>query len=546
MLHLHFLKIEQQNQLTMQKLYVPYAEIDALSKYDKAYAQNDESLKPFYKYDVSLDSFEQIIKDKQKDKTDRALLYKVLKAQYATVPTSDAVLANIEKLQSDNTFTIITAHQPTLFTGPLYYIYKLVSTVNLAKALDKKYPNYQFVPVFYMGSEDHDFDEISYLHLFNKTIRWVNDTQGPTGMMDTDSLAPTLAEVKEVLGNSENAQHITALLDKCYAAGKSYAQASFEFTNELFKAYGLVIALTSNADLKRSFIPIMKDELLNQSSKKLVAATIAQKEKADFKAQASPRDINLFYMQKGVRERILLENGIYTVNNRSEKFTEAQILEELDRHPERFSPNVILRPLYQELIFPNLCYIGGGGELAYWKERLTQFEYYHLNFPMLLRRNSVLWMDNGTKKKLDKLNLSITDIFGELEALLKTFIKKNTTEELSLANEKAAIAATFDSVLVKAKSIDNNLERSVNGEMIKILNALDKLEAKLISAEKRNHETTLHQIRSIRDKFFPNNGLQERYDNFLQFYLKHGDSFIETLMAELDPLNRDFAVLIED
>ena len=247
-----------------------------------------------------------------------------------------------------------------------------------------------------------------------------------------------------------------------------------------------------------------------------------------------------------MRERIVLEDGVYKINNQKTTFTEAEMLEELNNHPERFSPNVILRPLYQELIFPNLCYIGGGGELAYWRERLTQFEFFNLNFPMLLRRNSVLWVDKGSKKKLDKFGLTIHDIFGEIEALLKDFVKDNTEEELSLAAEKQTIENIFNQVSEKAVSINKNLERSVKGEMTKVLNALNKLESKLISAEKRNHETTLNQIRSTKEKLFPGNGLQERYDNFLQYYLKHGDNFIQTLIDELEPLNRDFTVLIEE
>ena len=550
MLHLHFnseqIKTKTIQLNNMQKINIPYAAINYLSKSDKAYANNDKTLRPFYKYDVSIDSFQQIIEDKQKESTDRKALYKVISEQYKTVETTEAVLQNIEKLQSNNTFTIITAHQPSLFTGPLYYIYKIVTAINLAAELNEKYSIFHFVPVFYLGSEDHDFDEISYLHLFNKTVRWENNAKGPTGMMDTDSLAPTLEEVKEILGNSENAQHITELLERCYAAGKSYAQATFEFTNELFKSYGVVVALTNNEKLKRQFIPIMKDELLKQSSKELVNAAISKKDAADFKIQASPRDINLFYMKKGMRERIVLEDDVYKINNQSATFTETEILEELENYPERFSPNVILRPLYQELIFPNLCYIGGGGELAYWRERLAQFEYFNINFPMLLRRNSVLWIDKGSNKKLDKLGLNFYDIFDEIESLLKDFVQKNTKEELSLTSEKKSIETIFNDVVGKAKSIDKNLERSVNGEMTKILNALNKLESKLISAEKRNHETTLNQIRSIKDKLFPENGLQERYDNFLQYYLKHGDNFIQTLIDELEPLNREFTVLVEN
>ena len=531
----------------MQQFDIPYSEINYLSSSDKAYAVADDKLRPFYKYDVNIDSFAQIIKDKQQDTTNRTVLVDVLKKQYKGISTSEAVQANIEKLQANNTFTVITAHQPSLFTGPLYFIYKNITAINLARQLTEKYPEQQFVPVFWLGSEDHDFEEINHLHLFNKTVTWENEAQGATGMMDTDTLAPVLAELKEILGSSENATTIFSLLERCFSAGKSYAEATFEFVNELFKDYGLVILLSNNADLKRVFIPYMEDELVNQPSKALVEAEQAKKEAIGLKGQAFPREINLFYMEKGSRERIVFENGQYQVLNRDLTFSKEAMLTELRTHPERFSPNVILRPVFQEVLLPNLCYIGGGGELAYWMERMTQFDHFKVNFPMLMRRNSVMWIDSGTANKMDKLELSVTDIFKETEELIKAFVHDQSSETLSLAAEKTAIERTFDTVLEKATKINANLERPVNGEMTKILNALNKLEAKLISAEKKKYDTSVKQIRGLKDKLFPKYGLglQERYDNFLPFYLKYGDDFIKTLVDALDPLNKDFLVLKE-
>jgi bacillithiol biosynthesis cysteine-adding enzyme BshC len=532
----------------MQQVYLPYEKISYLSDSDKAYAAASEVLRPFYKYDVNIDSFAQVIEDKKQDKTDRTTLVKVLKEQYQGVQTSPAVLENIEKLQSENTFTVITAHQPSLFTGPLYFIYKNVTAINLAKQLSEKYPKYQFVPVFWMGSEDHDFEEINHLNIFNKKIEWNNDEAGATGMMSTDSLAPTLAELKDVLGNSDNATQIFELIEKCFAPGKTYAQATFEFVNALFEKEGLVVLLSNNVDLKRSFIPYMKKELVEQPSKALVETEQAKKEAAGLKSQAFAREINLFYMVKGSRERIVWEEERYQILNRDLSFSKEEMLQELEQHPERFSPNVVLRPVFQEVILPNLCYIGGGGELAYWMERVPQFEYFGVNFPMLMRRNSVMWLDKGSTKKMDKLGLSATDIFGDTDVLIKAFVKENTTEVLSLAKEKATVEATFEGVIEKAIRIDNNLERSVKGEMTKILNALDKLEAKLISSEKKNYDVAVKQIRGLKDKLFPSNGLglQERHDNFLSFYLKHGDDFINTLLEHQDPLNKDFLILIEE
>ncbi len=532
----------------MQRVYIPYAEIDYLSSSDRAYAQNDEQLRPFYKYDVNIDAFEQIIADKRKDATNRTVLHQVLQEQYAAVETSSAVIKNIKSLLSEETFTVITAHQPSLFTGPLYFIYKTITAINLAKELNQKYPQQHFVPVFWLGSEDHDFEEINHFHLFGQTITWENEEKGATGMMSTDSLAPVLEQLKETLGGSDNATHIFSLLEKCFAGGKNYAQATFEFVNELFKEYGLVVLLSNNQDLKRLFIPYMEDELLNQPSQALVEAEQAKKEAAGLKPQAFARPINLFYLEKNSRERIEFENGVYRVINRDLTFSKEEMLAELHAHPERFSPNVVLRPVLQEVLLPNLCYIGGGGELAYWRERMTQFDHFKVNFPMLMRRNSALWIDKGMKNKMDKLNLSVQDIFKDVDVLIKEYVKANTKEELSLAEEKKAIEADFKAILAKAKSVDSNLERSVLGEMTKSLKAIDKLEAKLISAEKRKHDTAVKQIRNIKNKFFPLNGLglQERYDNFLQFYLKYGDGFITTLLEQFEPLNKDFLIWIEE
>ena len=532
----------------MQQVYIPYKDINYLSNSDKAYAAASEVLRPFYKYDVNIDSFAQVIEDKKRDKTDRTTLVKVLKEQYQGLKTTPLVLENIEKLQSENTFTIITAHQPSLFTGPLYFIYKNITAINLTKQLTAKYPDYQFVPVFWMGSEDHDFEEINHLNIFNKKIEWQNEEAGATGMMSTDTLAPTLADLKEILGDSENATHIYSVLEKCFSAGKTYAQATFELVNTLFEKEGLVVLLSNNADLKKTFIPYMEKELVEQPSKKLVETEQAKKEAVGLKGQAFAREINLFYMEKGSRERIVWEEERYQVLNRDLSFSKEEMLTELHEHPERFSPNVVLRPIFQEVLLPNLCYIGGGGELAYWMERIPQFEYFDVNFPMLMRRNSVMWIDKGSSKKMDKLGLSATDVFENTDTLIKAFVKENTTEILSLVKEKAIIENTFEGVIEKAIRINNNLERSVKGEMTKILNALDKLESKLISAEKKNYDVAVKQIQGLKDKLFPKNGLglQERHDNFLQFYLKHGDDFINTLLEYQDPLNKDFLVLIED
>jgi bacillithiol biosynthesis cysteine-adding enzyme BshC len=537
------LDMSENNKIRMNVNILPFDQVPQLSERDKAYALAEERLRPFYQYDVSIESFEKVIADKSKDKTDRALLVKVLRDQYQKLDGSPLSLKNIESLLDENTFTVTTAHQPSLFTGPLYYIYKIISTLNLAEQLNAHYPNNHFVPVFITGGEDHDFDEINHFRLFGKKIEWQNDEEGAVGMMSTTTLQPVLDATKEILGDSPNAQSLSQLLDKAVTSSSNYSGVARYLTNELFKKYGLVVLDTNDKDLKHSFIPYIKKEILEQASKPLVEETVSKLEKIGFSEQAYPREINFFYLQDGSRSRIIEEGDQYKVLDTNIHFSRHSLIETIEKYPERFSPNVVMRPIYQELILPNLAYIGGGGELAYWLERKSQFEYFGLNYPMLIRRNSVQIIDKGSAKKMDKLGLNILDLFDDIESTIKSYVKKNTENELSLAEEKQQLATIFRSIKEKAGEIDPTLVKSTMAEATRQLNSLNQLEGKLMRAEKQRHDIAINQMRGLKEKLFPGNNLQERKDNFMNFYLKHGEAFFDMLKAELNPLNKGFIII---
>lgn len=529
--------------MTIQR--IPFEEVPQLSSRDIAYATAQPELQPFYKYPVSIDSFGQIIADKKKDSIDRELLISVLKEQYQKLDTSPEVLAEIESLADPNTFTIITAHQPSLFTGPLYYIYKIISTIHLSRKLNEKYPDQHIVPVFITGGEDHDFEEMNHASIFGKEIRWENDESGSVAMMGTASLQECITQLKEILGSSPKAEEVGQLIETCYTRHDQYGPASVDLVNELFKSYGLVVIDMNKPELKRRFIPIMEQELFEQPSRSLIEATTKKLEEAGFSQQAYPREINLFYLRDQIRERIVQEGDTFKVLNTDYAFTEAELREELHQHPEHFSPNVVIRPLYQEYILPNLAYIGGGGEIAYWLERKTQFEHFGINFPMLIRRNSVLWIDKGNAKKMEKLGLQVADLFTETEALIKSYVKANSENELSLREEKKQLNAIFNGIVDKIKEVDQTLVKTVKAEAANQMNSLNGLEGRLLKAEKQRHEIELNQIRGVKEKLFPGNGLQERSDNFLNFYLRYGTEFFDTLLKELDPLEEGFVVVLD-
>lgn len=529
----------------MNVTHIPYGEVRQLSRIDIAYATNDPALKPFLQHLPNMEGFRLALTERKKQEPNRRVLLQALHDQYDRLQLIPAVQHQLDALASSNTFTVTTAHQPCLFTGPLYYVYKIFSTINLCNQLNQQFPENHFVPVFVSGAEDHDFDEINKAHLFNKSIIWERQQYGAVGKMDTHTLIPALEELKSLLGESPHAQHLWSVINNAYTSQQEYGMATVQLLHDLFGPYGLVVLDMNVRALKALFVPVMEREILQQPSKALVEKTQLALQEAGFHGQAHAREINLFYLGDGFRERIVAQDDMFTVLNTSHSFTREQLLAELRQYPEKFSPNVVLRPLFQETILPNLAYVGGGGEIAYWLERKEQFRFFGVPFPVLIRRNSLLWIDEIGAKKIEKLGLSIEDLFQDTDALINRYVAAHTRHVISLTEEKEQLKDLFDKVLLKAKALDSNLEKTVLAEQTKHLNAFDVMEAKMLRTEKQQQETVVQQIRSLKEKYFPGNGLQERRDNFMPLYLKHGEKFMQFLHNNLDPLTSSFLVIQE-
>jgi len=529
----------------MRKTLLAFDKVPQLAKTDVAYSTGDARFQPFIQYKPELAAFETAIANRAGFETPRAALTAVLREQYRNLPVSALVQAQIEALGQENTFTVTTAHQPALFLGPLYFVYKAITTINLAEAITKSSGKH-IVPIFVLGSEDHDLDELNHINLFNKRITWQPGLEGPVGSMSAATVAPALAELKEILGESEAAQQLYARIARCYETSETFAEATQALLHYLFGQYGLVVLNMSHPDLKRLFIPVMKAELLEQVSFKLVSESAAALQEAGFKIQAAPREINLFYLRPGARDRIVYEGGVYKVLNTNIVFDQAAMLAELEQHPERFSPNVVLRPLFQELILPNLAYVGGGGELAYWLERKAQFAYFNIHYPVLIRRNSLLWLDKDAQKKLQKFGFSASEFFEDPDALVRAFIEKNASGEVSLADEINEINALYERLAQKAAAVDPTLDKAVRAEAVKAVSGLEQWQGRLMRAEKQKHEVVINQIRALKEKLYPGGGLQERSDNFIPYLLKYGEGYLAALKEHLGPFDAGFVILEEE
>ncbi len=509
------------------------------------YLNQKPELKELYNRFPSIENFELQIQEKHKnfiDASKRATLVSVLKSQYASIEISDLTKINIESLQTQNTFTITTGHQLNLFTGPLYFLYKIISTINLTKELKAKYPTYNFVPVYWMATEDHDFEEINYFNFKGKKFRWNAASGGAVGRLSTEGLEEVYEVFSKEIGSGINANTIKELFRKSYLEHKNLADATRFLANELFGEFGLVILDADNQNLKKEFVPYIKEELLKQTSYHKVSETIASLK--EYAIQVNPREINLFYLDTNLRERIILENGIYKVNNTKITFSETEILHLAENHPEKFSPNVILRPLYQEVILPNLCYIGGGGEIAYWMELQSMFEAFKVTFPILLLRNSALLVTEKQHLKAEKLKLSWEDLFSKQTELLNNKVISFSEFPIDLSIQKEHLKNQFHYLHSLVHQTDKSFEGAVKAQEAKQLKGLENLERRLLKAQKRKHSEALERITDLQNQLFPNQGLQERQANFSEFYLENGKQIILELLSELKPLEHQFSIII--
>ncbi len=525
---------------------IPYRQTSAFSNIILDYLDHSDKLKEFYAYSPSLQGIQQAIQQRKNFNTNRPLLVQELKKQYEGVRTGAKTSENIESLLAENTFTITTAHQNNIFTGPLYFIYKIMHAIRVADQLNESLPDYQFVPVYYIGSEDADLEELNHIWLSGEKLVWNTKQKGAVGRMKVDKDITRLITVIEgQLAVLPNGNELIALLKQSYTEGKTLQDATFHFVNALFAEYGLVILLPDNAALKQQMQDVFGDDLLHQTASAIVEKSAAKLEEAGYKVQANPREINLFYLKGDSRERIVERKAGYSTVDGLLSFDKSQLLEELRAHPGNFSPNVILRGLYQETILPNIAFIGGGGETAYWLQLKDLFTHYKIPFPVLILRNSFLLIEKKWQEKISKLGFSLEDLFLPQQELLNKLVNRETDKKLQLNGTFTKTEQLYESVKQQATSIDSTLEKHVDSLKLKTIQRLQELEKKMLRAEKRKFTDQQRQIQVVKEKLFPNNGLQERIDNFLPYYAMWGPDFLQQLYQHSLSLDQEFVILQE-
>jgi len=506
---------------------------------------NNQGLyKSFINRDFRITNFIDQASDKKINYSEshRSVLVSELEKKYFGVNNKDKVMSNIELLKLNNTYTVTTGHQLSLLTGPLYFIVKIINVIKLADRLNQENKKINIVPVFWMATEDHDFEEIQSINLYGKKISWDTQQKGPVGRFNLDQFSQIKEQILDFFGNNIDAEIYDLM--KVYD-GKDLAEATFNLVHELFKKYGLVIIDGDNKNFKKMFVSTIERELKDQFSYKAVYKTNKDLEKDGFKIQAFAREINLFYIENGLRQRIEKTGDGFQIKGLG-VYSETEILNKLQLNPECFSPNVVLRPLYQETILPNLAYIGGGSEISYWLQLKGIFDSTNITYPIIGIRTSIMWIDKLVSKKIDQIDLVLEDLFKEKDTVKRQFIEHHSSKELNF-DEIDLIESQLVKKLEKSiLSVDSTMERYKNSEIVKLNKQIEGIKSKLVKLSKENHTKSMKYIDQIYDKLFPNGQMQERYSNIFSFCPDGNISKrIDMLYKVINPEKKDFLVIRE-
>ncbi|MBA2611678.1 MAG: bacillithiol biosynthesis cysteine-adding enzyme BshC [Bacteroidetes bacterium] len=509
------------------------------------YFGKKETLKHFYNNYLDKKGFSDLLKTNLYEGLDRNLLSEILLKQSNLVTNTSALsLKRIETLKQKNVFTVTTGHQLCLFTGPLYFIYKLFSTINLAEELKKEFTEFDFVPMYWMASEDHDFEEVNHFNVFSKNFKWESKQSGAVGDFKTEELKELSGLIKESLGTTENANYLSSLFEKAYIDHSTLKDATRFLVNELFGVYGLVIVDGQDKQFKDQFKEIFEKEIFENTSFNLVKESTDALNKLGYTTQVNPRPINCFYIENNLRARIEKTASNFTMVGTDLSFTEEELKNIIKNDAVKISPNVVLRPVYQQFILPNIAYVGGPGELAYWLQYKKMFDDLNVFFPILMPRNFITIIDGGTKNKIDKLNFAPEDFFKEAQELINAYQLK-TNNVFALDKEKEELTKLYNGLIEKISAVDKTLNAAAMAELQKMINGVDLLIGKANKALKQRSETEINQITGVKQKLFPNAVPQERFENFAGFYLKYGAAFLAELKEKIMPFEMDHKLLIE-
>jgi bacillithiol biosynthesis cysteine-adding enzyme BshC len=423
----------------------------------------------------------------------------------------------LEKMGHINSRFVVTAHQPIILGGPLYVLYKLSSVVVLAKQLNKhpKRGKLHFIPLFWVGDEDHDLDEVGHCHVLGKKISWNPNKGGATGRMLIENPEEFLSPLESVLGNRPEAARWMQQARECYRHGITLLEATVRWSDALFGAGGLVVFSGDDARLKSMAMPLWEEEIYKRFSEQAANEGGGKLLELGYHAQISPRAVNLFWLEQGSRARLLRHgSGSWQAGEKIWADDQA-MMHNIKDEPEKISPNVVLRPVYQEYLLQSAAFVGGPAEIAYWLQLYLVFQRTGVNFPPVLLRATMMLMDDVMSKRWQQFALGDGLLFQKKEDWVRAFLEKQSDCGMTGQEALQTIRNAYLRLAGEAGATDPGLKTFVLAELSKAEKSIGSIAQRILKARKQKSEVSINRLHLLHERLFPDGQLQERYDNFL-------------------------------
>ncbi len=533
------------NSLSFRYLFPNYGGITQLFI---DYVYNFKNVQRYYAHDFNnFDDLPVLIETVLKNYKNRNAVVETLKKQ--NLPRGNSsVERNLELLSKDNTLAVVTGQQVGLFSGPIYTIYKIITTIKLSYFLSDRFPDFNFVPLFYLESEDHDFLESNNVKIFNSKNELVKiefnpdlkkENYGPVGEIKfDDKIDETLKTLEDELQETEFKNEILKLVRSAYSKGSNFSQAFVKFVGELFKDFGLIFLNPNDVELKKLLVPIFEKEINEYPRLSGLIVDVSAELEERYHAQIKPRPLNLFLFYKGGRFPIEPsdEEGIFRLKGARFKFSKGELKNILETSPHFLSPNVVLRPICQDALLPTVCYVAGPSEVAYFAQLKPAYVYFNIPMPVIFPRISATLVEPKVKRIFEKYGIDIKEVFTDFGAVAKKILLSSSDLDIDgfFSVAKARVESILDEIKEFVIKVDPTLGGAVDNSGDKILYHINNIYEKTISAHQRRNEVISQQIEKLKINLLPDDELQERIVNITYFLNKYGLGLIDKLFDELE------------
>lgn len=503
----------------------------------------------------NLAAFQQQTERVRSRDVDRESLVDVLMKQNRDYGCGSQTLKNIDRLTQDHACAVVTGQQVGLFSGPLYTIYKSLTAIKLAEHLNQNCRG-SYVPVFWLASDDHDFAEIDHINLLNEDnqiekIHYespLSHLKIPASkLILTSEISNCIQRLHGLTRNSEFKPNILSHLSDAYQADLSFAEAFARWMTHLFKSYGLVFVDASHSDLKKLGKKVFAHEIAGYSpSTKQALETSDKLKQAGYHTQIQLHEgiLNLFLAEKE-RKTIQSKGDDFFVKGTEQTYIKSELLALPDEKPEIFSPNVLLRPIYQDALLPTVAYIGGPGEIAYFAQMKGVYESFGLPMPVIYPRKTVTLIEKHVDNVLKKYDINVRDIWEDTDKKIQEISKKQIPVSIDEIFRAASshLGQDLQSIKKEIMGFDPTLEKSVDLASRRMDQQMKFLEEKILRAAKKRNKTVTQQLQKAKNNLYPGNRLQERVLNIVPFLIKYDYVFLDKLYQAIDMENYDHQVI---